>query len=76
VRDLNDPRRAELFDSLTDPAQLESLEGRAEPAIANLLRRELRRYSTLAQHERGSSKQVEIGREILKELEQLGYVIE
>ena len=76
VRDLNDPRRAQLFDSLADPAQLESLTGRAGPAIANPLRRELRRYATLAQDERGSSKQVEIGREILKELEQLGYVIE
>jgi arylsulfatase A-like enzyme len=75
VRDLNDPTRAELFDTLSDPAQRESLAGSAGPDITNPLRRHLRRYSSLAQDDRGSAEQVELGHEILKELEQLGYVI-
>jgi len=75
IRDLKDPNRAELFDVFSDPAQLESLARSAGPDIANPLRRQLRRYDATAQQASGSAVQVELPAEILKELEQLGYVI-
>ena len=75
VQDLEDPTRAELFDVLADPSQRRNLACDGPPEQLDPLRSQLRAYA-LREPLWGAAQSVELGPEILGELEQLGYVIQ
>jgi len=75
VQDLEDPTRAELFDVLADPAQRRNLARGGPPEQLDPLRSQLHAYAR-REPTWGAAQGVELGPEILGELEQLGYVIE
>jgi arylsulfatase A-like enzyme len=75
VQDLADPSRAELFDVVEDPAERENLARGAPAARLAALREELRAYAEGDPAAWGGAEHVELGPDILGELEQLGYLI-
>lgn len=75
VQDLEDPTRAELFDVLADPSQRQNLARGGPPGQLDPLRSQLRAYAE-REPAWGAAQSVELGPEILGELEQLGYVIQ
>jgi arylsulfatase A-like enzyme len=75
VQDLTEPSRAELFDVVADPAERQNLA--RGPAARRLpaLRRQLHAYAQGDPAAWGAPDHVELGPDILGELEALGYVI-